>query len=66
MGGLVVVAGAGYAQIPARAAELVPSGSPSLWSGIGVGRFLIFYAFIGCEDLVNIAEEVESPRQDLS
>jgi amino acid transporter len=64
--GFVVAAKAGsYAQLPARFGELVPGLSASEWSGIGLGAFLIFYAFIGFEDMVNIAEEVRQPRRSL-
>jgi amino acid transporter len=31
------------------------------WSGVFAGAFLAFYAFIGFEDMVNIAEEVRDP-----
>lgn len=34
-------------------------------SGIIIGGFLAFYAFIGFEDMVNVAEEVKNPRQNL-
>ncbi len=33
--------------------------------GIVAGSFLAFYAFIGFEDMVNMAEEVKSPRKTL-
>lgn len=32
---------------------------------IGMGSFLAFYAFIGFEDMVNVAEEVKDPRRNL-
>jgi len=32
------------------------------WSGVWFGAFLAFYAFLGFEDMVNIAEEVKRPR----
>ena len=32
------------------------------WSGVLAGAFLAFYAFIGFEDMVNIAEEVREPQ----
>ncbi|WP_323846571.1 APC family permease [Microbulbifer magnicolonia] len=38
---------------------------PEAWSGLLVGSFLAFYAFIGFEDMVNIAEEVKNPRKTL-
>ena len=33
--------------------------------GVMAGAFLAFYAFIGFEDMVNIAEEVKSPERNL-
>ena len=66
IGGLVyvlVVAGDNFSQIPARLPELIPSFEISAWNGIFVGAFLAFYAFIGFEDMVNVAEEVkDAPR----
>lgn len=47
--------------LPARAGELWPS----QWTGVFSGAFLAFYAFIGFEDMVNIAEEVKSPRRNM-
>ena len=40
---------------------------PSLpgWTGIGLGAGLAFFAFIGFEDIVNMAEEVERPSSTL-
>lgn len=35
------------------------------WGGIWLGAFLAFYAFLGFEDMVNIAEEVKRPRLNL-
>ena len=32
------------------------------WIGIWYGAFLAFYAFLGFEDMVNVAEEVKHPR----
>jgi amino acid transporter len=49
--------------LPARWPELLPSVDGLVWSGILVGAFLAFYAFIGFEDMVNVAEEVrDAPR----
>lgn len=36
-----------------------------LWTGLFMGAFLAFYAFIGFEDMVNIAEEVKDPERTL-
>jgi len=35
------------------------------WLGILAGAFLAFYAFIGFEDMVNVAEEVKDPSRNL-
>ncbi|MDA1090205.1 MAG: APC family permease [Proteobacteria bacterium] len=35
------------------------------WSGILAGSFLAFFAFIGFEDIVNVAEEVKDERRTL-
>lgn len=37
----------------------------TMWSGIFAGAFLAFYAFIGFEDMVNIAEEVIEPKKNM-
>ncbi len=39
--------------------------SPGIASGIFLGGFLAFYAFIGFEDMVNLAEEVKEPEHTL-
>ncbi|CAA6804342.1 MAG: Amino acid permease [uncultured Thiotrichaceae bacterium] len=36
-----------------------------VWSGIFMGAFLAFYAFIGFEDMVNVAEEVKEPEKNM-
>ncbi len=38
---------------------------PEAWVGLLMGSFLAFYAFIGFEDMVNLAEEVKNPRRTL-
>ena len=37
----------------------------SIWPGILAGSFLAFYAFIGFEDMVNVAEEVIEPEKNM-
>ncbi|MBI1395947.1 MAG: amino acid permease [Betaproteobacteria bacterium] len=51
--------------LPARIGELVPTLDAGAWSGIFLGAFLAFYAFIGFEDMVNVAEEVQSPERNM-
>lgn len=68
VGGLLLViwAGAGGPAAPlARLPELMPPFEPGVWSGIMAGAFLAFYAFIGFEDMVNVAEEVKRVRVTL-
>ncbi len=56
--GLVVFAGSVAPVSPDFTMPDVP-----LWSGIGAGAVLAFFAFIGFEDIVNMAEEVERPER---
>ncbi|MDK3073589.1 APC family permease [Sedimentitalea sp. JM2-8] len=35
------------------------------WGGVGLGAVLAFFAFIGFEDIVNMAEEVDRPSRTL-
>jgi amino acid transporter len=68
IGGLLLVlfvTGAELATLPARAGELLPPFDWGVWSGIVLGAFLAFYAFIGFEDMVNVAEEVNNPSRQL-
>ncbi len=62
LGGLVLViafGGVHLADFPARAAEFLPTWDAGVWGGIFAGTFLAFYAFIGFEDIVNVAEETK-------
>ncbi len=68
VGGLMlvlVVAGGSFADLPARLPELIPPFEVPVWQGILLGAFLAFYAFIGFEDMVNVAEEVQEPTRNL-
>lgn len=55
----------GLGNLPARWQELVPPFDPSSWSSLGAGAVLAFYAFIGFEDMVDIAEEVKHVERNL-
>lgn len=46
-------------------ADFVPEASLAEWQGIVVGGFLAFFAFIGFEDMVNVAEEVKNPQRNM-
>ena len=43
----------------------IPKLSLTNWLGITSGAFLAFYAFIGFEDMVNMAEEVRDPVRNM-
>lgn len=51
--------------LPDRWTELVPQASTDIWNGIYLGAVLSFYAFIGFEDMVDIAEEVKDVKRNL-
>ncbi|MFV9616822.1 MAG: APC family permease [Gammaproteobacteria bacterium] len=66
--GLLLVIWAGrdtLSQLPAQIDLLLPPLQTVAWSGILLGAFLAFFAFIGFEDMVNIAEEVKNPQRTL-
>ncbi len=44
---------------------LIPPFTWEIWQNIIFGAFLAFYAFIGFEDMVNVAEEVIEPEKNL-
>lgn len=46
-------------------APLIPSADFSQWSVIFAGTLLAFYAFIGFEDMVDVAEEVKDVKRNL-
>lgn len=65
IGGLLAVVAWGHthvAEIPSRAIEFVPIGAGA-WQGVAAGSVIAFYAFVGFEDIVNVAEEVRDPRR---
>jgi len=60
----------GLALVIWAGAEAAPvadwSAPPAIhWPGVGLGAVLAFFAFIGFEDIVNMAEEVERPERTL-
>ena len=68
MAGLIMiiwVARDSFDQLPQRLPEMLPPFELSAWGGIILGSILAFYAFIGFEDIVNVAEEVVDPRRNL-
>lgn len=68
LGGLlliVAVAGERWANFPEYVSSMMTPAGGFAWQGIVLGAFLAFYAFIGFEDMVNVAEEVERPERNL-
>ncbi|WP_095588902.1 APC family permease [Actibacterium ureilyticum] len=60
--GLVLVVWAGAGADPVADWHMP---APPVWSGIGLAAVLAFFAFIGFEDIVNMAEEVADPERTL-
>lgn len=68
IGGLLLilaVTAPAFEQIPDKAAQFIPDLHIGTWTGILSGSFLAFYAYIGFEDMVNVAEEVKQPQKNL-
>ncbi|MEN8198633.1 MAG: amino acid permease [Thermodesulfobacteriota bacterium] len=59
------IGGDAFAQLPARLPEMLPSWETGSWLAISSGAFLAFYAYIGFEDMVNVAEEVKNPQRNM-
>ncbi len=68
VGGLLLiiwVARDEFVAMPLRSHELMPGLDSAIWLGILSGSFLAFYAFIGFEDMVNVAEEIKEVEKTL-
>ena len=68
IGGLLLVVAVSresLSSFPDRWTELVPSTDIASWGGIYLGSILSFYAFIGFEDMVDVAEEVKDVKHNL-
>lgn len=62
---IVLVSAPGLSFAMLDTLELPALAGADAWQGIFAGGFLAFYAFIGFEDMVNVAEEVKQPRRNL-
>ena len=62
---IIAVSSSGLADIPERWRELIPPAEFTSWNGIYLGAILSFYAFIGFEDMVDVAEEVKDVKRNL-
>lgn len=68
IGGLVLIifnSAPVFSQLPMRWTEFLPGTDIVQWSGIYAGALLAFYAFIGFEDMVDVAEEVKEVKRNL-
>lgn len=68
IGGLMLIIWVGsdsFIILPERLPELMSPMNMGSWIGVFSGAILAFYAFIGFEDMVNVAEEVKNPRKNL-
>lgn len=68
MVGLVLViwaASPNLATLSERWPEMLPGLHGGIWVGILLGAFVAFYAYIGFEDIVNLAEETRTPERTL-
>lgn len=62
---VIAVSSDSLSTFSSRWTELIPSAEVSSWSGIYLGAVLSFYAFIGFEDMVDVAEEVKQVKRNL-
>lgn len=69
VGGLLAVIVGGFtseANVAPQLYKVIPTTfDPVIWTGIFSAGLLAFFAFIGFEDLVNIAEEVKEPEKTM-
>lgn len=69
IGGLLLIIGGGLTGGTDAVADLgaiLPSmDSPAPWIGIAGAGLLAFFAFVGFEDMVNVAEEVKRPERTM-
>ena len=62
---VITVSGEGLSSFSARWTEFIPTADMTSWGGIYFGAVLAFYAFIGFEDMVDVAEEVKDVKRTL-
>lgn len=62
---VIVISGDSLVELPNRYHEFIPPWESQVWIPLALGAFLAFYAFVGFEDIVNVAEEVKNPRKNL-
>jgi amino acid transporter len=68
IGGLFFVIYYGFTVKPdllSEIGQLVPPMEVAAWGGIVSAGLLAFFAFVGFEDIANVAEEVKNPRKNM-
>jgi amino acid transporter len=60
--GLLIIIWVGFGAEPVEAWQSPP---PPQWSGIAAASVFAFFAFIGFDDLVNMAEEARAPERNM-
>lgn len=68
MGGLILIIWVGrdeFATLLERSEVLIPPLESAIWLSVLSGSFIAFYAFIGFEDMVNVAEEIKAVEKNL-
>ena len=69
VGGLlwvILTTGSELHKLPEYLPELLPLlEGVGAWSGVFMGSFIAFYAFIGFEDMVNMSEETQQPEKNM-
>ncbi len=69
IGGLLLIIGVSFTGInfqkDSTFSEFIPSADITHWTAIFTGTLLAFYAFIGFEDMVDVAEEVKDVKRNL-
>lgn len=66
--GLLMAIIAGVTLAPQGVQALVPQAPPfeaAVWAGIAGGTLVAFFAFVGFEDIANVAEEVKEPQKTI-
>ena len=62
---IIIVAGGNLERVPEELPRMLPFSGETALPGLLLGAFLAFFAFIGFEDMINVAEEVERPERNL-
>ena len=68
IGGLFLVVWAArgsFGELPAWSSQVAPAFAAGGGAGVVAGAYLAFYAFLGFEDMVNVAEEVKDVERNL-